>query len=65
MVVSTREPEWLEERARARGVPFRRLGTVGGARLTLAGKGRTMVDLEVAEMLRAWMSLEALLEGRQ
>jgi hypothetical protein len=38
---------------------------VGGARLTLAGKGRTMVDLEVAEMLRAWMSLEALLEGRQ
>jgi phosphoribosylformylglycinamidine synthase len=64
MVVTTCDAARLEERARRHGVPCHRLGVVGGEPLVLASGGRTLVDLPVAALFEAWMSLEALLSGR-
>jgi phosphoribosylformylglycinamidine synthase len=61
MVVTTRDEARLAELARRHGVPCQRLGTVGGDRLTLAAGGTALMDLEVAHLHRAWMSLELLL----
>jgi phosphoribosylformylglycinamidine synthase len=57
-VVTTRDDLRLAELARRHGVPWARLGTVGGDRLVLSSGGRTLVDLTVAELHDAWMSLE-------
>jgi hypothetical protein len=37
---------------------------VGGDRLVLASGGATLVDLAVADLHRAWLSLERLLQER-
>ncbi len=65
MVVTTRQTARLEELAKSHGVPCTSLGEVGGDRLALTSGGRTLVELPVAELHAAWMSLEALLEGRR
>jgi phosphoribosylformylglycinamidine synthase II len=44
----------LEQMAHAATVPIRLLGRVGGDRLTLAARGGTVVDCEVASTRAAW-----------
>ena len=63
-VVTTRDELRLAELARRHGVPWARVGAVGGDRLVLASSGQTLVDLPVAGLHEAWMSLEKALEGR-
>ncbi len=58
MVVTTRDEAGLVEAATACGVPMRRLGVVAGDRLTLVGRGKTLLDLPVSRLHEAWMSLE-------
>jgi len=58
MIVTTRDPERLEASAAQRGVPCTRLGSVGGNRLSLSSGGRSLLDLPVAALHEAWMSLE-------
>ena len=62
-VVTTRDDLRLPELARRHGVPWARIGVVGGDRLTLASAGKTLLDLPVARLLEAWMSLEAALSA--
>jgi phosphoribosylformylglycinamidine synthase len=62
-VVTTRDELRMAELARRHGVPWARLGTVGGDRLELTLGGRVAVDLPVRELHRAWTSLEALLQA--
>jgi hypothetical protein len=45
-------------------VRWARVGTVGGDRLAIASGGTTLIDLPVAELHQAWMSLERLLQPR-
>jgi phosphoribosylformylglycinamidine synthase len=61
MVVSARDEGRLRELAERHGVPCARLGTTGGDRLTLLVEGRVLVDLEVARLHQAWMSLGRML----
>jgi len=63
-VVTTRDELRIAELARRHGVPWARLGAVGGGRLTLAAGGATLVDLPVERLHEAWMSLEAMLSAR-
>jgi phosphoribosylformylglycinamidine synthase II len=63
MVVTTHDEGALQEAARRHGVPCSRLGAVGGDRLTLNADGHMLIDLPVARLHEAWMSLEALLAG--
>jgi phosphoribosylformylglycinamidine synthase len=63
MVVTTHDEVSLQETARRHGVPCARLGAVGGGRLTLVSGGRVLVDLPVARLREAWMSLERALGG--
>jgi phosphoribosylformylglycinamidine synthase subunit PurL len=62
-VVTTRDELRMAELARRHGVPWARLGTVGGDRLELTLGGRVAVDLPVRELHRAWTSLEVLLQA--
>jgi phosphoribosylformylglycinamidine synthase len=62
-VVTTRDELRLPELARRHGVPWARIGIVGGDRLTLASSGKTLLDLPVARLHEAWMSLEAALSA--
>jgi phosphoribosylformylglycinamidine synthase len=62
-VVTTRDELRLPELARRHGVPWARIGMVGGDRLTLASAGQTFLDLPVARLHEAWMSLEAVLSA--
>ena len=62
-VITTRDDLRLSELARRHGVPWARLGVVGGDRLTLASGGTTLVDLPVSRLHEAWMSLEAALSA--
>jgi hypothetical protein len=39
-------------------VPWARIGVVAGERLVLSSAGRTLVDLPLATLHEAWMSLE-------
>jgi phosphoribosylformylglycinamidine synthase len=64
MVVSARDAARLEELARRHGVACQRLGAVGGTQLSLLSGGRTLIDVPVARLHEAWMSLEPLLEGQ-
>ena len=64
MIVTTRDEARLRELVGHRGVHWARLGVVGGDRLALSAAGRTLLDLSVAEMHQAWMSLEGLLAQR-
>jgi phosphoribosylformylglycinamidine synthase len=57
-VVSTRDDLRLAELARRHGVPWARIGVVGGDRLVLSSGGRVLVDLPVSALHEAWMSLE-------
>jgi phosphoribosylformylglycinamidine synthase len=63
-VVTTRDELRIAELARRHGVPWARLGVVGGGRLTLTSGGAPLVDLPVASLHGAWMSLEAVLSAR-
>jgi phosphoribosylformylglycinamidine synthase II len=63
-VVTTRDDLRIAELARRHGVPWARIGAVGGSRLTLTSGGVPLVDLPVDRLHEAWMSLEALLSGR-
>jgi phosphoribosylformylglycinamidine synthase len=60
-IVSSRDDLRLAELARRHGVPWARIGSVGGERLQIRTGGRVLADLPVAELHEAWMSLEALL----
>jgi phosphoribosylformylglycinamidine synthase len=53
----------LQERCAARGVPFRRLGSVGGSRLQVRHAGRVRVDLDVAKLGEEWRSAFAAWAG--
>jgi phosphoribosylformylglycinamidine (FGAM) synthase-like enzyme len=57
-VVTTRDELRMAELARRHGVPWARIGAVGGDRLALSSGGRTLVDLPIATLHEAWMSLE-------
>jgi phosphoribosylformylglycinamidine synthase len=61
MVVTTRGGAALGALAERHAVPIVRLGAAGGDRLVLRAEGRTIVDLPVARLHEAWMSLETLL----
>jgi len=61
MIVSTREEPRLRELLSKYDLRWTRLGVVGGARLTLTTADRRLLDLPVARLHQAWMSLEALL----
>jgi phosphoribosylformylglycinamidine synthase len=63
MLVTTRDEARLRALAERHGVPCGHLGRVGGERLVLTHGARTLVDLPVARLHAAWMSLEALLHG--
>ena len=63
MVVTTRDEAALTAMARRHSVPAFRLGPVGGDRLTLREGATTLVDLPVARLHEAWMSLETLLQS--
>ena len=58
MLVTTPEPEKVEEIARRHEVPVRRLGELGGERLKIASGERTLVDAAVGDLRDAWLSLE-------
>jgi phosphoribosylformylglycinamidine synthase len=57
-VVTTRDDLRMAELARRHGVPWARIGVVAGERLVLSSAGRTLVDLPLATLHEAWMSLE-------
>jgi phosphoribosylformylglycinamidine synthase len=61
-VVTTADDLRIAELARRHGVPWARIGVVGGDRLVLAAAGRTLVDLPVAALHEAWTSLERRLD---
>ena len=64
VIVTTRDELRIAELSRRHGVPWARLGVVGGGRLALTSAGATLVDLPVDGLHKAWMSLEALLSAR-
>ena len=61
MVVTTREEARLRAAAHRHGVACARLGTAGGDRLTLLSGSRVLADAPLAELHRAWTSLEGRL----
>ena len=63
-IVTTRDELRMAELARRHRVRWARAGTVGGDRLVVASGGTTLIDLPVAELHQAWMSLERLLQPR-
>ena len=63
-VVTTRDELRIAELARRHGVPWARIGVVGGGRLTLVSGGATLVDLPLERLHEAWMSLEPFLSAR-
>jgi phosphoribosylformylglycinamidine (FGAM) synthase-like enzyme len=50
---ASKEQELLA-RAKAAGVPARRIGTTGGSRLAITVQGRTVIDVAVAEAEQIW-----------
>jgi phosphoribosylformylglycinamidine synthase subunit PurL len=63
-LVTTRDELRLAELARRHGVRWARVGAVGGERLVIASGGTTLVDLGVADLHQAWMTLERALSTR-
>jgi phosphoribosylformylglycinamidine synthase II len=63
-IVTTRDELRIAELARRHGVPWARIGVVGGRRLTLVSGGATLVDLSLERLHEAWMSLEPFLSAR-
>jgi phosphoribosylformylglycinamidine (FGAM) synthase-like enzyme len=63
-VVTTRDDLRIAEMARRHGVPWARLGSVAGDRLTLVSGGRVLADAPVAALHEAWMSLDRLLAAK-
>jgi hypothetical protein len=61
--VTTRDEAGLLALAQEQGVPALRLGLVFGERVTLRAGAATLVDLPVARLHEAWMSLEALMQS--
>ena len=60
-VVTTRDDLRMAELARRHGVPWARIGAVGGDRLVLSSGGQTLVDLPLTALHEAWTSLERTL----
>jgi phosphoribosylformylglycinamidine synthase subunit PurL len=58
MIVTTRDAARIEAIAKSHGVPFAKIGTVGGDRLHIAIDGTAAVDQSLAEIHQAFMSLE-------
>src|SRR4029453_896219 len=58
MLVSLRDEARFRELASHHGLRWTRLGAVGGESLTLVVEDRVLVDLPVARLHEAWMSLE-------
>jgi phosphoribosylformylglycinamidine synthase len=56
-VVTTDDELRIAELARRHGVPWARIGVVGGDRLVLGSGGQTLVDLAVSELHEAWTAL--------
>jgi phosphoribosylformylglycinamidine synthase len=55
VVVATADADALLERAAAKGVPARRVGTTGGERLCIASPaGRAWIDTPVAKLHALW-----------
>jgi phosphoribosylformylglycinamidine (FGAM) synthase-like enzyme len=52
--VSASKQEDVLARARAAGVPARRIGTTGGSRLEIAIQGRKAIDVSVGEAEQVW-----------
>jgi len=61
MIVTTRSEAEFQELARIHRIPYVRLGSVGGDRLTLLSAGRAILDASVTRLHEAWMSLEGRL----
>ncbi len=65
VLVSTRQPGALIERAARAGLLGHRLGAVGGQRLVLEYEGVRAVDLDIADLERVWAdALPGALNGR-
>jgi hypothetical protein len=56
VVVSVLPPQvdGFMSRAKALGVPARRIGTTGGARIVVSIRGRSVIDIAVAEAEAIW-----------
>jgi len=65
MLVSLRDEARFRELASHHGLRWTRLGQVGWDRLTLVSEERVLVDLPVARLHEAWMSLERRLAAPQ
>jgi len=52
--VSASNEETLLDRARAAGVPARRIGTTGGSRLEISVQGQKVIDVAVADAEQIW-----------
>jgi phosphoribosylformylglycinamidine synthase len=63
MLVEARDLKALRALADRHRVPCAEIGAVGGDRLAIRVDGRALVDLPVARLHEAWMSLERLLSG--
>ena len=59
MLVEAKDPAAVAALAKKHGVPAADIGAVGGDRLAIRG----LMDVEVARLHAAWMSLEKLLGG--
>ncbi len=64
MLVTAGDEAALRALAERHGVPYARLGQVGGNRLTLRRDGQPLLDLDVRDLHAAWSSLEARLSRR-
>jgi phosphoribosylformylglycinamidine synthase len=56
IMISTAQPEAVEEIARKHSVEAPRIGTTAPARLTIRGKGRDLVDCGVERLKGIWAS---------
>ena len=61
MLVEARDAAAVRALAGRHGVPVVELGSVGGGRLAIRSGGKSLVDVLVARLHEAWMSLERLL----
>ena len=52
--VSASNEQAVQARARAAGVPARRIGTTGGSRLEISVGGHKTIDVAVGEAERIW-----------
>jgi phosphoribosylformylglycinamidine synthase len=61
MLVEARDASAVRALAERHDVPVAEIGTVGGDRLAIRASGKPALDVEIARLHEAWMSLEKLL----